>query len=218
MISQHTLTNQPILLGDFQTSEIPISKTKGWEWVALAFNPSTWETETGGFLSSRPAWSTQRNQNAKTSLLRTFAGWWWPTPLIPALRSQRQSEMSESEASLVYRTSSRRTWTTRRNPVLKNQRKTEIKTIRSMAPEGQTWGPPTYMWRAHMSMRTCTHKRHNDKPSLLSPVWGNAERQWSSEPHGSAKAAGLPYSLCFLPQACFPLFPSTGVHFKGTPS
>jgi hypothetical protein len=27
--------------------------------VALAFNPSTWEAETGGFLSSRPAWSTE---------------------------------------------------------------------------------------------------------------------------------------------------------------
>jgi major histocompatibility complex class I len=24
-----------------------------------AFNPSTWETEAGGFLSSRPAWSTE---------------------------------------------------------------------------------------------------------------------------------------------------------------
>jgi hypothetical protein len=27
--------------------------------VAHAFNPSTWEAETGGFLSSRPAWSTK---------------------------------------------------------------------------------------------------------------------------------------------------------------
>jgi len=27
--------------------------------VALAFNPSTWEAEAGGFLSSRPAWSTE---------------------------------------------------------------------------------------------------------------------------------------------------------------
>jgi hypothetical protein len=26
--------------------------------VAHAFNPSTWEAEAGGFLSSRPAWST----------------------------------------------------------------------------------------------------------------------------------------------------------------
>jgi hypothetical protein len=27
--------------------------------VAHAFNPSTWEAEVGGFLSSRPAWSTE---------------------------------------------------------------------------------------------------------------------------------------------------------------
>ena len=27
--------------------------------VAHTFNPSTWEAETGGFLSSRPAWSTK---------------------------------------------------------------------------------------------------------------------------------------------------------------
>jgi major histocompatibility complex class I len=27
--------------------------------VAHAFNPSTWDTEAGRFLSSRPAWSTE---------------------------------------------------------------------------------------------------------------------------------------------------------------
>jgi hypothetical protein len=27
--------------------------------VAHAFNPSTWEAEAGGFLSSRPAWSIE---------------------------------------------------------------------------------------------------------------------------------------------------------------
>jgi hypothetical protein len=27
--------------------------------VAYTFNPSTWEAEAGGFLSSRPAWSTK---------------------------------------------------------------------------------------------------------------------------------------------------------------
>jgi hypothetical protein len=30
-----------------------------WAVVAHAFNPSTWEAEAGGFLSSRPAWSTK---------------------------------------------------------------------------------------------------------------------------------------------------------------
>jgi major histocompatibility complex class I len=28
--------------------------------VAHAFSPSTWEAEAGGFLSLRPAWSTER--------------------------------------------------------------------------------------------------------------------------------------------------------------
>jgi major histocompatibility complex class I len=30
-----------------------------WAVVAHAFNPSTWEAEAGGFLSSKPAWSTE---------------------------------------------------------------------------------------------------------------------------------------------------------------
>jgi hypothetical protein len=33
--------------------------TWGQAVVAHAFNPSTWETEAGGFLSSRPAWFTE---------------------------------------------------------------------------------------------------------------------------------------------------------------
>jgi hypothetical protein len=31
--------------------------------VVHAFNPSTWEAEEGGFLSSRPAWSTNEFQD-----------------------------------------------------------------------------------------------------------------------------------------------------------
>jgi hypothetical protein len=30
-----------------------------WAVVAHAFNPSTWEAEAGGFMSLRPAWSTE---------------------------------------------------------------------------------------------------------------------------------------------------------------
>jgi hypothetical protein len=42
---------------------VEFEKTKLW-WlgpgvVAHDFNPSTWESEAGGFLSSRPAWSTK---------------------------------------------------------------------------------------------------------------------------------------------------------------
>jgi hypothetical protein len=34
-------------------------KTNSWAVVVHAFYPSTWETEAGGFLSLRPAWSTE---------------------------------------------------------------------------------------------------------------------------------------------------------------
>jgi hypothetical protein len=34
-------------------------KKKSRAVVLHAFNPSTWEAEAGGFLSSRPAWSTK---------------------------------------------------------------------------------------------------------------------------------------------------------------
>jgi hypothetical protein len=37
--------------------KLDIKKTQSR--VAHTFNPSTWEAEAGGFLSSRPAWSTE---------------------------------------------------------------------------------------------------------------------------------------------------------------
>ena len=41
-------------------------KKKSQAVVAQAFNPSTtWEAEAGGFLSSRPAWSTKRDRTAR---------------------------------------------------------------------------------------------------------------------------------------------------------
>ena len=47
--------------------------------------------------------------------------------MIPALRSQRQVDLYEFEAILVYRASSRTAKATERNPVLKNQNKKEMK-------------------------------------------------------------------------------------------
>ena len=40
---------------------IPTYKNRSCSWAvaAHAFNPSTWEAEAVGFLSSRPAWSTE---------------------------------------------------------------------------------------------------------------------------------------------------------------
>ena len=51
------------------------------------------------------------------------AGQQWHTPLSPALGSQRQADLCEFKASLVYRMSSRTARATQRNPVLKNQKK-----------------------------------------------------------------------------------------------
>ena len=47
---------------------------------------------------------------------------WWCTPLIPAL-GDRGRQISEFEASLVYRVSSRTAKTIQRNPVSKKQQK-----------------------------------------------------------------------------------------------
>jgi hypothetical protein len=49
-----TTTNkwQPTLLNNQKTPPC-------WAVVVHAFNPSTWEAEAGGFLSSRSAWSTE---------------------------------------------------------------------------------------------------------------------------------------------------------------
>jgi hypothetical protein len=38
----------------FRLAKVPVKSV-----VVHAFNPSTWEAEAGGFLSSRPAWSTE---------------------------------------------------------------------------------------------------------------------------------------------------------------
>jgi hypothetical protein len=48
----HTKKNQP-------PPQNPTFKELSRAVVAHAFNPSTWEAETDGFLSSRPAWSTE---------------------------------------------------------------------------------------------------------------------------------------------------------------
>ena len=55
--------------------------------------------------------------------LKTITVAWqlWRTPLIPAFGRQRQVDLCEFEASLVYRVSSRTDRVTQRNSVLKNK-------------------------------------------------------------------------------------------------
>jgi hypothetical protein len=53
-----------------------------------------------------------------------FAGQWWHTPLIPpSTTGGRGRRISEFEASLVYKVSSRTARAIKRNPVLKSQKK-----------------------------------------------------------------------------------------------
>jgi hypothetical protein len=53
------------------------------------------------------------------------AGWWWHTPLIPALSRW----ISEFEASLVYKVSSRTARTIQRNSISKKKKKRKKKKI-----------------------------------------------------------------------------------------
>jgi hypothetical protein len=74
--------------------DTPLRGTVGWAVVAHAFNPSTWEAETGGFLSSRPAWSlyrvssrtaraTQRNPVSKKKKKKKKEELWDPVEDMP---------------------------------------------------------------------------------------------------------------------------------------
>ena len=74
--------------------------------VVHACNPSTWKTEAGRFLSSRPAWSTEwvpgqpglhRETLSRKAQIKKSLGeivmQWWCTPVIPTLRRQRQADL-----------------------------------------------------------------------------------------------------------------------------
>ena len=51
---------------------------------------------------------------------------WWCSPLMPAPGRQKQSELCEFEATLVYRDNSRTAKATQKNPVLNNNNNINI--------------------------------------------------------------------------------------------
>ena len=70
-------------------------------------NTQDWEAGRSLWLQCQPALQSELRKSRA-------AGQWWHTPLIPALGKQR---ISEFEASLVYRVSSRIARATQRNPI-----------------------------------------------------------------------------------------------------
>jgi hypothetical protein len=69
---------------------------------------------------------------------------WWHTPLIPALGS-RGRQISEFEASLVYKVSSRTAKATQRNPVSKNKTKqTKQNKTKTKTKKNYSWGSVTF--------------------------------------------------------------------------
>ena len=55
------LSLHPTVSLELTVARLFLEKEEGWAVVVVApaCNPSTWEAEAGGFLSSRPAWTTE---------------------------------------------------------------------------------------------------------------------------------------------------------------
>ena len=68
---------------------------------------------------------------------KTNGWWWWHRHLIPALRRQRQADLCEFKASLVYRASSRTESIATGKPCLKKQKKERKKGRKGGRKEGR---------------------------------------------------------------------------------
>ena len=108
------------------------------------------------FSSSWTQFTFQSKSFRAIEHLPFYKAWWLLIPFVPALERQRQVNLCEFEASLVYRVSSRTARDTQRNPVPKtnqqptNQPKTKqnkTKTPKIMFyPQAQKthWSPIPY--------------------------------------------------------------------------
>jgi hypothetical protein len=66
-------------------------------------------------------WMMTTKKKSELRFMFIFSQAQWCTPLVPALRRQRQMDLCEFKASLVYIVSSRTAWTTQWEPVSKNK-------------------------------------------------------------------------------------------------
>ena len=93
--------------------------------VVHTFNPSTWEAEAGASLWVWGQPGLQELVPGQPGLdieTRSLVRQWWHMPLILALGRQRQSDLCEFKASLIYKVSFRTARAvTQRNPVSKNK-------------------------------------------------------------------------------------------------
>jgi hypothetical protein len=86
--------------------------------VAHAFNPSTWEAEAGGFLSLRPAWSTEWVPGQPGLYRETLSGGWGDLVLghfqahISKFTWSSLSDCSNQDFTFNYTFEAHRDWTT----------------------------------------------------------------------------------------------------------
>ena len=101
---------------------------------------------------------------------------WWLKPLIPALGTQRQADICEFEASLVYRVSSRAARATQRNPVSKTNK--QNKTKQKTDPITDDCEPPCCCWELNTGPLDEQSVLLTTEPSLQPPL---EELLWSEK-------------------------------------
>jgi hypothetical protein len=69
-----------------------------WTGVVVhAFNPSTWETETGRFLSSRTAWSTNKVSSRTARATQRN-----PVSKKPKRKKEKEKEKEKEKKTLLF--------------------------------------------------------------------------------------------------------------------
>ena len=161
--------------------ETRVSWWQGQEWlvfyshswvpgvVAHAFNPSTWEAEAGGFLSSRPAWSTEWVPG-QPALYRETLSW-------------RKNRFSASETSKLVKCLPHKCWMPTSTGV-------ETSICNPSAEEAKTWGSDHWSLLTRQSNQI---REFQDSWDSLSQKQG--ETSWRRTWIGPS-SPGCPGTLC----------------------